>query len=60
MAKISVDQEKCIGCGTCVSICDNFELIDGKSHPKKEDVEKITCEKQAEESCPVGAIKISE
>ena len=34
-----IDQEKCIGCGTCVAVCgENFELKNGKSHPKKKEV----------------------
>jgi ferredoxin len=61
MAKIEVDPNKCIGCGTCAAICPaSFELKDGKAHPKKAEVEKISCEKQAEEACPVDAIKVSE
>ena len=60
MAKIKVDQEKCIGCGSCTSICPkSFELKDGKAHPKSEEVDEITCEKQAEAACPVNAINVS-
>jgi ferredoxin len=29
-----------------------------KAIPKKSEIEKITCEKDAETGCPVGAIKI--
>lgn len=59
MAKIVVDQKKCIGCGACVSICPvGFEMKDGKAHAKKAEVKKITCEKEAAESCPVNAITI--
>jgi len=59
MAKVAVDQEKCIGCGSCVSICPKtFEMKDGKAHPKKSDVKPLTCEEEAMESCPVGAISI--
>jgi len=61
MAKISVDEEKCIGCGTCASVCsDSFELDGGKAKPKKAEVDELTCEKKAESSCPVGAITIEE
>jgi len=59
MPKISVDQEKCIGCGSCAAICPkSFEMVDGKAHAKKADVKKITCEKEAADSCPVDAISI--
>jgi ferredoxin len=61
MAKISVDKKLCIGCGACVSICPgSFEMKDGKSVAKKAKVDKITCEKEAADSCPVGAISIEE
>jgi ferredoxin len=59
MAKIAINQNTCIGCGACVSICpQNFEMKDGKAHVKKAEVKKITCEKEAAESCPVNAISI--
>lgn len=61
MAKITVDKKKCIGCGACASICpSSFEMKDGKSVAKKAKVAKITCEREAMDSCPVGAIKIEE
>ncbi|MFH1452147.1 MAG: ferredoxin [archaeon] len=57
--KISVNQETCIGCGSCVAICpDSFEMKDGKAYPKKASVEKLACEKDAQEGCPVDAISI--
>jgi ferredoxin len=59
MAKISVDANKCIGCGACVSICPaSFEMFEGKSRAKKAEVKKITCEEEAAESCPVAAITV--
>jgi ferredoxin len=61
MVKISVDKKLCIGCGACVSICPaSFEMKDGKSVAKKSKIDKITCEKEAAESCPVAAIKVSD
>ncbi|OYT42881.1 MAG: ferredoxin [Candidatus Aenigmarchaeota archaeon ex4484_56] len=61
MYKIIVNREKCIGCGSCVSICDNFELDeDGKSKPIKDEVEELGCSKDAAEICPVEAIEIKE
>lgn len=57
MAKIKIDTNKCIGCGSCAAICPaSFEMKDGKAHAKKTEVKKLTCEKEAAESCPVEAI----
>jgi ferredoxin len=59
MAKLSVDKEKCIGCGMCVQLCPaSFKLKEGKAIPVKETIKIIKCEKEASENCPVGAIKI--
>ncbi|MEM4270680.1 MAG: ferredoxin [Candidatus Pacearchaeota archaeon] len=59
MAKIIVDREKCIGCGACAAVCPGtFEMFEGKARVKKAEVKKITCEKDAAEGCPVGAISI--
>jgi len=59
--KARVDQETCIGCGLCPSICEEvFQLNeDGKAYAIVEEV-PAGCEdtaKDAEESCPVDAIK---
>jgi len=60
MAKIMVDKEKCIGCGACAATCPaTFEMKEGKAHVKQANVKKITCEKDAAEGCPVGAITIA-
>ena len=57
--KITIDQDKCIGCGACAATCPkSFDMKDGKAYAKKKEVDKITCEKDAEEGCPVDAIKI--
>jgi ferredoxin len=55
---VKVDQEKCIGCGVCASICpDVFEInAEGVSQVKSE--ENTECAKQAADSCPVDAITV--
>jgi ferredoxin len=60
--KISIDKETCIGCSACTSVCDNFEMIEGdeyKAKVKKEKIDNIGCNKEAAETCPVDAIKIT-
>lgn len=57
-----IDKEECLGCGMCVNLCPEvFELKNGKSQVKeKANLEKHKdCIKQAIDSCPVRAIKIS-
>jgi len=56
---IKVDQEKCIGCGACASICpEAFEInSDGKSQAL---VESSACAQQAADACPVQAITVSD
>ena len=61
--KISVNDDLCIGCGSCEAIApDHFELKDdGKSHVKKQfapEDEKVI--KEAIDSCPVNAIELSD
>lgn len=59
--KIVHDKEKCIGCGACASVCPQNWVMKGmKSEPKKIEItqEEYDCNLQAEEICPVGAIKV--
>ena len=59
--KVCVDENKCIGCGSCVSLTDSkiFDFNDdGKAYVKvdkiaEEDKESVTT---ALEYCPTGAI----
>ncbi|MCD6274862.1 MAG: ferredoxin [Candidatus Aenigmarchaeota archaeon] len=61
MFKIVHNREKCIGCGACASICDNWEIDEnGKAKPKKTEVEEVGCNKEAADVCPVQCIKIEE
>jgi len=57
---IKVDQETCIGCGACVSLCPNtFQMSEeGKSEVISE--EDVDCAKNAAQSCPVQAITVEE
>ena len=58
--KVSVNAEKCIGCGACVSMCPGvFSLEEHKSVVKKADCEGCDC-KAVAEACPVAAISASE
>ena len=57
--KISMEREKCIGCGSCVAVCDNWELKDdGKAKPKKTELDDLGCNEKAAQVCPVQCIKI--
>ena len=58
--KVSVDQNKCVGCGMCASLNPEvFEIVNGKARVKKEKV--LICEvEEIAANCPVQAIKIEE
>jgi len=60
MVKITVDEDKCTGCGTCVETCPSevYEIIDGKSKPVNADecIECLACVEQ----CPEEAITVEE
>ena len=68
MAKIKLEHEKCIGCGSCQAICPKyFEITDdGKSHIKDAvkaeieelEVQKLECAESASEACPAQCIHI--
>ncbi len=58
--KISVNHDKCIGCGACEENCNNFKLKDEKSNPINFKVDEIGCNSQARDDCPVGAIRVEE
>lgn len=64
--KVSIDQTKCVACGSCVAICPEiFEMkedgvVDVKSEFKGKDIpsefeEKV---KEAQEMCPSMAILV--
>ncbi|MBW3019609.1 ferredoxin [Candidatus Woesearchaeota archaeon] len=60
--KIKVKEDKCIGCGACEALAEDYFKVNSvskvkKSEVKKEDEEKV---KDAAESCPTHAIELSE
>jgi ferredoxin len=58
MAKAKVNQDLCIGCGTCESMCPTvFKVEDGKSHVIAEECGDCNCQETAD-SCPVNAITV--
>jgi ferredoxin len=71
MAKIILEKEKCIGCGSCQALCAKYFKIaeDGKSHIEgatinpetgndELEIEKVECANSAAEACPVQCIHI--
>jgi len=58
MPKPKVNEELCIGCGTCEALCPKvFRLEDGKSHVIVDDCQDCDCQ-EVVDSCPVSAISI--
>jgi len=69
--KIILEKTKCIGCGSCQSVCPDFfeRAADGKSHLKKSrfnakkeieelEITKAGCAREAAEVCPMQCIHI--
>lgn len=58
MAKVTIDANLCIGCGSCASICPAcFEMKGDKAITKKEICEE-SCLQDAVDSCPTRAILV--
>ncbi len=57
---VSVDQDKCVGCGECVDVCPAqvYEMKDGKSDPANYE-ECLGCE-SCVEVCSQAAITVTE
>ncbi len=70
MPKVIIEQEQCIGCGTCENLCSEYfklgdgmkaRLIKGKKNGAKYELEitKVEpCIKDAIKNCPVECIHI--
>ncbi len=56
---ISVDQNTCIGCGACASICSSVFKINDSGKAEVISQEDKEGAKSAMESCPVQAIVIA-
>lgn len=53
-----VNEELCIGCGTCESLCSKvFKIEDGKSKVIADDCSECNCQ-EVIDSCPVSAISM--
>lgn len=58
--KIKIDEEKCIGCGSCVAVCaDCFEMDDNNKARLKDNCD-MKCIQEAIDICPVQVIEIEE
>ena len=60
--KVQVDQDLCIGCGTCELMCSQcFQLEGGKAQVIRDNCDNVECDMQdVIDSCPVEAISIVE
>lgn len=58
--KVTVDEEKCIGCGTCEGLCPQcFTVENGISKVKAQECD--SCDMvETSKSCPTGAIVVEE
>lgn len=62
MKKPKVDEEKCIGCGTCVALCPKTFVLnaDYKAEVKGSDGESEDKVQEAIDTCPTQAISWEE
>ena len=71
MVKIIHEKEKCIGCGSCTILCPKYWEIaeDGKAHlinskinsktgNEEIEIQKLECNQEAADACPVQIIRI--
>ena len=55
---IKVNQELCIGCGTCEILCPKVFKINAEAKAEVISQADLPCAKNAAESCPTQAIEI--
>lgn len=62
--KASVDRDGCISCGLCINLCPHvFQMADDDKAMAINEIvpEEFTqCAQEAEESCPVAVIRVTE
>lgn len=62
--RIIIDQEKCIGCGSCTAVCPKVFEMDENNKVRLKDnnleAAKKDCVKEAVEICAVQAIKVED
>ncbi len=58
MPRVIVDQNKCIGCGTCIKVCPAgvYKIVQGKAHVVNPDA-CLVC-RACITHCPVNAITL--
>jgi ferredoxin len=59
--KVELDENTCIGCRACTVVCDNFVPKGDKAKVVNATIEQadLKVNKEAEDGCPVQAIKIT-
>ena len=53
---VKIDKEKCIGCGACVSVCEEVFEMDEEMKARTKSEKDLPCIKEAIGVCPVNAI----
>ncbi|OGF24682.1 ferredoxin [Candidatus Falkowbacteria bacterium RIFCSPLOWO2_12_FULL_45_13] len=56
---IKVNEELCIGCGTCEALCPRVFKLNAEAKAEVISEEDLPCAKIAAESCPTQAIEIN-
>lgn len=56
--KIIIDKNLCIGCGSCVAVCDEVFELDKDDKARVKIQKNSLCVKEAIKICPTKAIKV--